>query len=86
MASHFGIIGDIHGNFDALDAILGRHPDIPFWLCVGDVASQAGEYPSAGGAVLFHQGQQRVVRSDRGVSRRDGDASRICISFRTARS
>src|SRR5688572_16783798 len=22
-----------------------RHPDVPFWLCVGDVASRAGLYP-----------------------------------------
>lgn len=46
MSSHFGIIGDIHGNFAALDRILARHPEIPFWLCVGDVASQAGAYPA----------------------------------------
>ena len=41
----FGIIGDIHGNFAALARILGRHPEIPFWLCVGDVASASGAYP-----------------------------------------
>jgi len=44
VSSQFGVIGDIHGNFEALDRILTRHPDIPFWLCVGDVASQAGAY------------------------------------------
>jgi Icc-related predicted phosphoesterase len=43
--SLFGIVGDIHGNFAALDRILSRHPEIPFWLCVGDVANAAGEYP-----------------------------------------
>ena len=21
------------------------HPDLPFWLCVGDLASRAGVYP-----------------------------------------
>jgi Icc-related predicted phosphoesterase len=44
--SHFGVIGDIHGNFAALDRILSRHPEIPFWLCVGDLASQSGAYPA----------------------------------------
>ena len=45
MSSQFGVIGDVHGNFAALDRILRRHPEIPFWLCVGDVVSQAGGYP-----------------------------------------
>ena len=22
-----------------------RHPEVPFWLCVGDVASRTGAYP-----------------------------------------
>jgi len=42
----FGIVGDIHGNFTALERILRRHPEIPFWLCVGDVASTTGAYPT----------------------------------------
>jgi predicted phosphodiesterase len=46
VAGVFGVIGDIHGNFAALDRILARHPEIPFWLCVGDVASAAGAYPT----------------------------------------
>ena len=46
MSVVFGVIGDIHGNFAALDRILARHPEIPFWLCVGDVASQSGAYPA----------------------------------------
>jgi hypothetical protein len=39
-----GALGDIHGAFDAVQSIMGRHPDIPFWVCVGDVASNDGEY------------------------------------------
>ena len=42
----FGVVGDIHGNFGALDRILERHPEVPFWLCVGDVASITGAYPT----------------------------------------
>ncbi len=39
-----GALGDIHGAFDAVQSIMGRHPDVPFWVCVGDVASNEGEY------------------------------------------
>ena len=40
-----GAVADIHGNFDALDCAMARHPDVPFWICVGDVASNTGAYP-----------------------------------------
>jgi len=39
-----GALGDIHGAFDAVQSIMGRHPDVPLWVCVGDVASNDGEY------------------------------------------
>jgi hypothetical protein len=39
-----GALGDIHGAFDAVQSIMGRHPDVPLWFCVGDVASNDGEY------------------------------------------
>jgi Icc-related predicted phosphoesterase len=41
-----GAVADVHGNFDALAAAMGRHPDIPFWICVGDLASRTGAYPT----------------------------------------
>jgi hypothetical protein len=47
-----GALADIHGNFDAMSRAMARHPEVPFWLCVGDVASRAGEYP-APSAPLF---------------------------------
>jgi Icc-related predicted phosphoesterase len=40
-----GAVADIHGNFDALRRAMERHGDVPYWLCVGDVASSAGVYP-----------------------------------------
>jgi hypothetical protein len=39
-----GALGDIHGAFDTVQAIMGRHPDVPLWVCVGDVASNDGDY------------------------------------------
>ena len=56
MSSLFGILGDIHGNFAAVDTILKRHLEIPFWLCVGDVASASGAYPTPPAPVYFIKG------------------------------
>jgi len=42
---HFGIIGDVHGDFDALNRVMTRHADVAFWLSVGDVASDDMRYP-----------------------------------------
>jgi predicted phosphohydrolase len=41
----FGAIGDLHGDFDAVDRVMSRHPEVAFWLCPGDLASETGEYP-----------------------------------------
>jgi Icc-related predicted phosphoesterase len=54
--SIFGIVGDIHGNFAAVDTVQARHPDVPFWLCVGDVASAAGAYPAPRVPLYFIKG------------------------------
>ena len=42
----FGAVGDLHGDFEALDRVMARHPEVPFWLCPGDLANEAGEYPA----------------------------------------
>ena len=39
-----GALGDIHGEFDAVNAIMARHGDIALWLQVGDIASNDGSY------------------------------------------
>jgi hypothetical protein len=41
----FGAVGDLHGDVDALDRIMARHPEVAFWLCPGDLAGDTGEYP-----------------------------------------
>lgn len=41
----FGAVGDLHGDFEALDRVMSRHPEIAVWLCPGDLASENGEYP-----------------------------------------
>jgi hypothetical protein len=39
-------------------AIVGRHPGIPFWLCVGDLASDAGLYESVGAPLHWIHGNK----------------------------
>jgi hypothetical protein len=39
-----GALGDIHGAFDAVQTVMQRHSDVRVWVCVGDVASNDGEY------------------------------------------
>ena len=41
-----GAVADIHGNFDALTLAMERHPDVPLWICVGDLVSRTGAYPT----------------------------------------
>jgi Icc-related predicted phosphoesterase len=41
-----GAVADIHGNFEALTQAMERHPDVPLWICVGDLASRTGAYPA----------------------------------------
>jgi len=53
---YIGALGDIHGEFDAVRDIMGRHPDVPLWVCVGDVASNDGEYFSPPVPIYFIKG------------------------------
>ena len=39
-----GALGDIHGEFDTVQDVMGRHPEVLLWMQVGDVASNSGEY------------------------------------------
>src|SRR6266540_3164480 len=39
-----GALGDVHGAFEAVQMIMNRHAEVPLWVCVGDVASNDGDY------------------------------------------
>ena len=57
MGTHqFGALGDIHGDFASVRRIQARHPEIAFWLCVGDVADEAGRYEPFDAPVHFIKG------------------------------
>ena len=51
-----GALADVHGNFDAMTRAIERHPDVPFWLCVGDLASRSGAYPEPPAPVHWIKG------------------------------
>jgi Calcineurin-like phosphoesterase len=53
---NFGALGDIHGAFDSARRAIARHADVPFWLCVGDIADAAGRYEPLGAPVYWIHG------------------------------
>jgi Icc-related predicted phosphoesterase len=52
----FGALGDIHGDFDSVRQIMARHPDVPFWVCVGDLADADGRYEAVEKPLYFIKG------------------------------
>jgi uncharacterized protein len=66
----FGVVGDVHGNFSALARVLARHPEIPFWLCVGDLASTNGSYPAPTAPLYWIKGNNEAF--DRVEAFQDG--------------
>lgn len=51
-----GALGDIHGAFASTRRIVALHPEIPVWLCVGDVATDEGVYEAVGAPVYWIHG------------------------------
>jgi uncharacterized protein len=56
IAAFFGALGDFHGDFDSARRIMERHPDVPFWLCVGDVATDDGRYETVPSPLYWIKG------------------------------
>jgi Icc-related predicted phosphoesterase len=51
-----GALGDIHGDFATVRRVQTRHPEIAAWLCVGDVADEAGRYEAFPAPLHFIKG------------------------------
>jgi len=51
-----GALGDIHGEFETVRQIMARHADVPLWLQVGDVATNAGDYFDPPAPLYFIKG------------------------------
>ncbi len=60
--------------------ILARHPDVPFWLCVGDVADDAGRYEPLGAPLYWIKGNNDNFDAIAAAGCRP-----TCTSSRTAR-
>jgi Icc-related predicted phosphoesterase len=56
LAFFFGALGDIHGDFASARRVIERHPEVPFWLCVGDVADDEGRYEPLPAPVYWIKG------------------------------
>jgi Icc-related predicted phosphoesterase len=52
----FGALGDIHGDFEAVNRIMREHPDVPFWLSVGDLADDRGQYQAVAAPLYWIKG------------------------------
>ncbi|MCX6551458.1 MAG: hypothetical protein NTY02_10710 [Acidobacteria bacterium] len=39
-----GALGDVHGDFASVRTIMGRHPDVEWWVTVGDLGDATGAY------------------------------------------
>jgi hypothetical protein len=52
----FGALGDVHGDADATDRVMRRHPDIPFWVAVGDVGGDEGVYRAPAAPLYWIKG------------------------------
>ena len=70
-----GAVADIHGNFDALTRAMARHPEVPLWICVGDVASRTGAYPTPPRPLFWIKGNnedfERIAAWEAGESQPD---------------
>jgi uncharacterized protein len=56
----FGALGDVHGDFDSVRLIMGRHQEIPFWLSVGDIADAEGRYQAFPAPLHFIKGNNEA--------------------------
>jgi uncharacterized protein len=83
-----GAVADVHGNFDALTQAMTRHPEVPFWICVGDLASRTGAYPEPPAPLHWIKGNNedfdRIAQWEAGVAQprnlhyiRNGTAVRV---------
>ena len=52
----FGAVGDLHGDFDALERIMAHHPEAAFWICPGDLAAEDGAYPHPPASLYWIKG------------------------------
>src|SRR5262245_15767385 len=58
--THIGALGDIHGDFASARAIMRDHSDIRLWVCVGDLADEAGHYQDVDAPLFYVKGNNET--------------------------
>lgn len=65
-----GILGDIHGDFGAVENIMEKNKNIKHWLCTGDMAGENGSYFSPPSHLYFisgnHENWDAIGKMDAG--------------------
>ena len=56
MKPAFGALGDIHGDFDSVRRIMGANPKVAFWVCVGDLPGESGDYEAIAAPLYWVKG------------------------------
>jgi hypothetical protein len=51
-----GALGDVHGDFASVRAIMARHPEVDSWITVGDLADARGAYEPPPGLLHWIKG------------------------------
>jgi hypothetical protein len=62
-----GALGDVHGDFVSVRAIMHRHPDIGCWVSVGDLADTNGLYESPPSPLYWIKGNNDNLEFVAGV-------------------
>jgi Icc-related predicted phosphoesterase len=55
-----GALGDIHADWPSVRRIMDRHPDIPAWLCVGDLGGDEGVYEDVPAPLYWIKGNNEA--------------------------
>lgn len=51
-----GALGDVHGDFASVRTIMTRHPDVAWWVSVGDLGDGEGRYESPPAPLFWIKG------------------------------
>ncbi len=66
-----GILGDVHGDFSAVESIIKDSPEIKYWLCTGDLADKNLEYFSPRAPLYWisgnHENWEKIGNMDKGI-------------------
>src|SRR3954462_3099013 len=74
----FGAVGDLHGDFVSLDRIMARNPEVAFWVCPGDLASESGEYPAPRAPLYWIKGNNEDFDFVAAQPRASGTLPNLC--------